>query len=147
MLCKLGHESQAVFISSVLWGLDMTDSKAQIAARIKEAREWKGLTQVHMAQQLRVARQTYLDLETGKTEPKVRLLSEISEITERPLTWFVYGDEGLEILESEYKDEIDRLLKSFSRLPHSARNVILQQSINLASFMAEYTKALTQKEK
>ncbi|MDX1304263.1 helix-turn-helix transcriptional regulator [Photobacterium sp.] len=125
----------------------MTDSKAQIAARIKEAREWKGLTQVHMAQQLRVARQTYLDLETGKTEPKVRLLSEIAEITERPLTWFVYGDEGIDILESEYKDEIDRLLKSFSCLPHSARNVILQQSINLAGFIVEYTKALTLKEK
>lgn len=125
----------------------MTDSKAQIAARIKEAREWKGLTQVHMAQQLRVARQTYLDLETGKTEPKVRLLSEIAEITERPLTWFVYGDEGIDILESEYKDEIDRLLKFFSCLPHSARNVILQQSINLAGFIVEYTKALTLKDK
>ncbi len=100
-----------------------------------------------MAQQLKVARQTYLDLETGKTEPKVRLLSEISEITERPLTWFVYGDEGIEILESEYKEEIDRLLQYFSRLPHSARNVILQQSINLASFMAEYTKALTLRDK
>ena len=61
----------------------MTDPKAKIAARIKEAREWKGLTQVHMAQQLKVARQTYLDLETGKTEPKVRLLTEISAITER----------------------------------------------------------------
>ncbi len=84
----------------------MTDPKTKIAARIKEAREWKGLTQVHMAQQLKVARQTYLDLETGKTEPKVRLLSEISEITERPLTWFVYGDEGIEILESEYKEEM-----------------------------------------
>ncbi|KKC98431.1 MULTISPECIES: helix-turn-helix transcriptional regulator [Photobacterium] len=125
----------------------MTDPKATIASRIKEAREWKGLTQVHMAQQLGVARQTYLDLETGKTEPKVRLLSAISEITERPLTWFVYGDEGLEILESEYKEEIDRLLQYFSRLPHSARNVILQQSINLAGFMAEYTRALTQKDK
>jgi DNA-binding XRE family transcriptional regulator len=123
------------------WRLGMTDSKAKIAARIKEAREWKGLTQVHMAQQLQVARQTYLDLETGKTEPKVRLLSEISEITERPLTWFVYGDEGIEIL------EIDRLLQYFSRLPHSARNIILQQSINLAGFMAEYTKALTHKRK
>lgn len=125
----------------------MTEPKTKIAARIKEAREWKGLTQVHMAQQLKVARQTYLDLETGKTEPKVRLLSEISEITERPLTWFVYGDEGVEILESEYKEEIDRLLQFCSRLPHSARHVILQQCINLASFMAEYTRALTHKNK
>jgi transcriptional regulator with XRE-family HTH domain len=120
--------------------------KDDIAARIKEAREWKGFTQVFMATKLSVARQTYLDLESGKTEPKVRMLSEISELTERPLTWFVYGDEGLDILESQYKEEIDRLLQYFSLLPHSARHVILQQSINFASFMVDYTRALTNKD-
>ncbi|HIF9351249.1 TPA: helix-turn-helix transcriptional regulator [Photobacterium damselae] len=123
----------------------MTDNKVTIASRIKEAREWKGLTQVYMAQRLEVARQTYLDLETGKTEPKVRLLAEISHITERPLTWFVYGDEGTEMLESEYREELDRLLQYFSRLPHSARHLILQQSLQLAGFIAEYTRALTHK--
>ena len=121
------------------------DSKNKMAERIKEAREWKGLTQVYMANRLEVARQTYLDLESGKTEPKVRMLSEIAEITERPLTWFIYGDKGLEILESQYKEEIDVLLQHFSRLPHSARHVILQQSINLAEFMSDYTQALIQK--
>lgn len=120
--------------------------KDDIAGRIKEAREWKGLTQVFMATRLAVARQTYLDLENGKTEPKVRTLAEIAEITERPLTWFVYGDEGLDILESQYKEEIDRLLQYFSVLPHSARHVILQQSIHVASFMADYTRILTQKD-
>lgn len=48
----------------------MADRKQEMAVRIKEAREWKGLTQVYMAQQLRVARQTYLDLETEKLSLK-----------------------------------------------------------------------------
>ncbi|WP_421021828.1 helix-turn-helix transcriptional regulator, partial [Klebsiella pneumoniae] len=45
----------------------MIDSKNQVAKRIKEAREWKGITQVKMAKLLNVARQTYLDIENGKT--------------------------------------------------------------------------------
>ncbi|BAX51431.1 hypothetical protein PDPUS_1_00056 [Photobacterium damselae subsp. piscicida] len=75
----------------------------------------------------------------------MRLLAEISHITERPLIWFVYGDEGTEMLESEYREELDRLLQYFGRLPHSARHLILQQSLQLAGFMAEYTRALTHK--
>ncbi len=123
----------------------MAEMKKSIAARIKEAREWKGLTQVYMAKTLNVARQTYLDLETGKTEPKVRLLSEIATLTERPLTWFIYGDQGLEIIESEYKPEIETLLRHFSRLPNVARAAILEQSIQMAEFMADYTYTLTKK--
>ncbi len=123
----------------------MADRKQEMAVRIKEAREWKGLTQVYMAQQLKVARQTYLDLETVETEPKVRLLVEISELTERPLTWFIYGDSGVDIIESEYKEEIDKLVQCFGCLPHSARQIILQQSIQLAQFMAEYTRTFTQR--
>ena len=49
------------------------------------------------------------------------------------------------MLESEYREELDRLLQYFSRLPHSARHLILQQSLQLAGFMAEYTRALTHK--
>ncbi|WP_413113669.1 helix-turn-helix transcriptional regulator [Thaumasiovibrio sp. DFM-14] len=124
----------------------MTDMKKDIAARIKEAREWKGLTQVYMAKTLNVARQTYLDLETGKTEPKVRLLSEIATLTERPLTWFIYGDQGLEIIESEYKQEIETLLRHFNRLPNVARTAVLDQSIRMAEFMADYTYSLTKKQ-
>ncbi|MEC6825000.1 helix-turn-helix transcriptional regulator [Photobacterium piscicola] len=120
----------------------MAERKQEMALRIKEAREWKGLTQVYMAQQLKVARQTYLDLETGKTEPKVRLLVEISELTERPLTWFIYGDLGLDIIENEYKEEIEQLVQCFGCLPHSARKMILQQSIQLAQFMTEYTRSI-----
>ncbi|MCG7499271.1 helix-turn-helix transcriptional regulator [Vibrio sp. Of7-15] len=121
----------------------MIDSRDKISERIKEAREWKGLTQVYMANYLKVARQTYLDLESGKTEPKVRLLSEIADVTERPITWFIYGDQGCDTIAAEYKEDMDKLMRHFSRLPHSARNIILQHSTQMAGFMVEYTRALT----
>lgn len=118
----------------------MIDSKSQVAKRIKEAREWKGITQVKMAKMLDVARQTYLDIETGKTEPRVRMLSEIAEITERPLVWFVYGDDEVGLHDVQYKQDVNRLLEYFSKLPHEARTAILNQSVNMASFLVNYTK-------
>ncbi|KXF81169.1 helix-turn-helix transcriptional regulator [Enterovibrio coralii] len=118
----------------------MIDSKSQVAKRIKEAREWKGITQVKMAKLLEVARQTYLDIETGKTEPRVRMLSEIAEITERPLVWFVYGDADVELHDVQYKQDVNRLLEHFSKLPHEARTAILNQSVNMASFLVNYSK-------
>ncbi|MGL5292045.1 MAG: helix-turn-helix transcriptional regulator [Vibrionaceae bacterium] len=120
----------------------MIDSKAQVATRIKEAREWKGITQVKMAKLLDVARQTYLDIETGKTEPRVRMLSEIAKITERPLVWFVYGDADVELHDVQYKQDVNQLLEYFSRLPHEARSVILNQSVTMASLLVKYSKKL-----
>ncbi len=119
----------------------MIDSKTQVAKRIKEAREWKGITQVKMAKLLDVARQTYLDIETGKTEPRVRMLSEIAELTDRPLVWFVYGENEVGSNDIQYKQDVNRLLEYFSKLPHEARTAILNQSVNMASFMVTYGKS------
>lgn len=118
----------------------MIDSKAQVAKRIKEAREWKGITQVKMAKMLDVARQTYLDIETGKTEPRVGTLSEIAEITERPLVWFVYGDTNVELHDVQYRQDVNRLLEYFSKLPHEIRSAILNQSVTIASLLVKYAK-------
>lgn len=118
----------------------MIDSKSQVAKRIKDAREWKGITQVKMAKLLDVARQTYLDIETGKTEPRVRMLSEIAELTDRPLVWFVYGENEVGLHDIQYKQDVNRLLEYFSKLPHEARTAILNQSVNMASFMVNYGK-------
>lgn len=118
----------------------MIDSKSQVAKRIKEAREWKGITQVKMAKLLDVARQTYLDIETGKTEPRVRMLSEIAEFTDRPLVWFVYGETESGLHDVQYKQDVNRLLEYFSKLPHEARTAILNQSVNMASFLVNYSK-------
>ena len=119
----------------------MIDSKAHVAKRIKEAREWKGITQVKMAKTLDVARQTYLDIETGKTEPRIGMLSEIAKITERPLVWFVYGDATIELHDVQYRQDVNRLLEHFSKLPHEARSVILNQSVIIASLLVKYSKS------
>ena len=109
--------------------------------RIKEAREWKGITQVKMAKLLDVARQTYLDIETGKTEPRIGTLSEIAEITERPLVWFVYGDANVELHDVQYRQDVNRLLEHFSKLPHEVRAAILNQSVTIASLLVKYSKS------
>ncbi len=62
----------------------MVISTAHMAQRIREAREFSKITQVEMAQRLDVARQTYLDMESGKTDPKILALVTIAEITGRP---------------------------------------------------------------
>ncbi len=118
------------------------DSKALVAKRIKEAREWKGITQVRMAKLLNVARQTYLDIETGKTEPRISMLLQLTEITERSLVWFVYGniDIGTGVDDAQYRKDINYLLECFSQLPHEARSAILSQSVCMASLLVKYSK-------
>lgn len=54
---------------------------------------YKGLTQVEAAKQLGVARQTYLDLEGGKTLPKIDILINCCEVFNRPLDYFLPDSE------------------------------------------------------
>lgn len=68
----------------------MNKLKQRISSAVLEARKKRGFTQIEMAKRLGVARQTYLDIERGKTSPKACLLYEISDITNFPITYF-YG--------------------------------------------------------
>lgn len=76
---------------------------------IREARGVAGHSQVSMAKVLGVARQTYLDLENGKTEPKLAILLDICEVTGKPLSYFIQDDydmdyrQGLFLLEGQRK--------------------------------------------
>ncbi|PSV88341.1 helix-turn-helix transcriptional regulator [Photobacterium angustum] len=105
---------------------------AHIAQKIREAREWKGLTQVSMAKQLGVARQTYLDVESGKTEPRILMLMNIAKITGRPLHWFISDDNT-----PEYGD-INRLSLMYAQVPSPLRQKMIEQNINLISCCLEY---------
>ncbi|MCW8331475.1 helix-turn-helix domain-containing protein [Photobacterium sp. SDRW27] len=107
----------------------METLKPQIAARIREAREWKDISQVAMAKCLDVARQTYLDLESGKTEPRVTTLMKIAEITGRPLTWFIYEETVSPPVEQNY--DFSQLLALFSRVPEPTRTALLTHHIGL----------------
>lgn len=55
---------------------------------IYEARQARKITQVKMAKLLNIARQTYIDMESGKTIPRADMLERISEITEFPIGFF-----------------------------------------------------------
>lgn len=56
---------------------------------LKNLREQNQLTQVEVAERLGVARQTYLDLETGKTTIRIDRLVQLSEIMRVSVeSWF-----------------------------------------------------------
>ncbi len=118
----------------------MDVTRAEVAARIRDAREWQNITQVAMAKSLDVARQTYLDLETGKTEPRISVLLRIAELTQRPISWFLYGDneQGLDQVE---RDDIQRMLQLLSELPRDMRQTLLKQNIQLFNYLNDYNDA------
>ncbi|CAG23188.1 helix-turn-helix transcriptional regulator [Photobacterium profundum] len=68
----------------------ITDRKA-LAQRIRVARECRELTQTSLAKYLGVARQTYLDIETGKTEPKAGILLAIAQILRADYLFLLTG--------------------------------------------------------
>ncbi len=103
------------------------------AQRIRQAREYSDITQVQMAKSLNLARQTYLDIESGKTEPKVSTLMIIAELTSRSVNWLVYGETNSHDIAFSHKAEINELLSLFDELPLMARELVLQQSHFLAN--------------
>ncbi|KXF81170.1 helix-turn-helix domain-containing protein [Enterovibrio coralii] len=109
--------------------------KAHVAQRIREAREYRDITQVEMAKYLNVARQTYLDIESGKTEPKVSSLVMIAEVTGRPLNWLLYGESSRSDIAFTHREELNRLLTLFSSLPQSARDLVMEQALLFAEYM------------
>ncbi|WP_305818895.1 helix-turn-helix transcriptional regulator [Photobacterium leiognathi] len=55
---------------------------------LKQNREEHGMTQVDAAKHLKVARQTYLDLEYGKTLPRLDTLLAISSLFNKSVAYF-----------------------------------------------------------
>ncbi|PSW71727.1 XRE family transcriptional regulator [Photobacterium sp. GB-50] len=55
---------------------------------LKQVREEHGMTQVDAAKHLKIARQTYLDLEYGKTLPRLDTLIAISALFNKSVAYF-----------------------------------------------------------
>ncbi|MGR5283051.1 helix-turn-helix transcriptional regulator [Photobacterium damselae] len=55
---------------------------------ILRARKSQKITQLEMAKKLGISRQTYVDIENGVRVPRVDLLNKISEITNKPVSYF-----------------------------------------------------------
>lgn len=93
--------------------------KYEIAERIKTARELENRTQVWMAMRLGIARQTYLDLENGKTEAKLSIIVKLTKILNRPLEYFtdVTEDDCILVKKDVFRDmqRAARMILSLTR--------------------------------
>ncbi|ELR63122.1 Putative transcriptional regulator [Photobacterium marinum] len=118
----------------------MENSKSHIAARVRDAREWKALSQVAMAKHLDMARQTYLDLESGKTEPRVTTLVKIAKITGRPLGWFIEQDLIPDTVDEH--DDLRHLVDLFIQVPDNVRAELLEHHIGLMTCYIEQLKLM-----
>ena len=85
--------------------------------RIKQQRELKGYTQVGVAKALEVARQTFLDVENGKVEPKVGMVLKLSDMFDCDLHWLITGEHVVRKgLIDQIHEDLDKLNKSIGRL-------------------------------
>ncbi|WP_025739141.1 helix-turn-helix transcriptional regulator [Salinivibrio socompensis] len=117
----------------------MVISTAHMAQRIREAREFSKITQVEMAQRLDVARQTYLDMESGKTDPKILALVTIAEITGRPFNWFVHGESDERDIAFTHRDDLAALTSLLSQLPQVARQTVMDNALSIAEYVVSMT--------
>lgn len=115
----------------------MLIDKGLVAQRVREAREYRNITQLEMANHLGIARQTYLDVESGRTEPKILSLATIASVTGRPLTWLLYGESTSADIGFAHREEINSLLMLFSQLPPSAREMVMNQALQVAEYMSQ----------
>lgn len=69
-----------------------------IASRIKKARADAGLNQVEFAKEIGKANSTVAMYELGQSEPTASTLKRISEVTNKPVLWFISSDPASEEL-------------------------------------------------
>lgn len=84
---------------------------AGIRARIKQARKEAGLRQEDLAELLEVHKRTVENYENVRV-PEWRTLNRIARILDRPLEWFLHGDQapadGVEAALDELREELRR---------------------------------------
>ena len=62
---------------------------ATFGGRVKQARQWSGLTQGDFARAVKASRTTVSSWENGHTSPTILELQEIARATKFPAGWFV----------------------------------------------------------
>lgn len=82
-----------------------------IGKRVKKARNEKGLTQERFAEELGVSVSFVSQVESGEKKFNLSRISEVSQILERPITYFVDGYEGKS---ADDLEEVVNLLKRMS---------------------------------
>jgi transcriptional regulator with XRE-family HTH domain len=96
------------------------DSATQIGARIKLARCERGWTQDELAALASFSKRSLQDYERGVTPP-YRKLRELGELLGRPVSWFLYGTEGVAVDDdrlARIEEGLAAVLAAVQRLQH-----------------------------
>ena len=107
--------------------------------RLKECRNEKGLNQKEIAKQLNITQQTYIDYETGRTNPDIDSLIKIANILEVTTDYLLgrsddFGNVNVTQKNSpELSSEEKQLLDNFRSLPKQEK----AQASEYVNYLAE----------
>jgi len=100
----------------------MANERADIAARLKEAREYLGLSQQEVATALRLPRSAVSLIETGQRGVESLELSALAKLYQRPIGFFT-GEK-----QTPLASDVALLAKQVSKLSEQDRNELLRFS-------------------
>lgn len=76
------------------WRKQTDEERRRLASRLREAREGAGLNQLDVAERLGIGSRSIIsELEHGQRRLDVVELMALARIYDRPLAWFLAGDE------------------------------------------------------
>jgi transcriptional regulator with XRE-family HTH domain len=94
--------------------MKLEDEKEGLAKRLKEAREYLGLSQEYVAQQTGIPRPAISEIEAAKRNVSSLELKRFSKLYERPVEYFL-GTEELEEETGGGNDPVEVKLRSMTR--------------------------------
>jgi len=94
--------------------MKLEDEKEGLAKRLKEAREYLGLSQEYVAQQTGIPRPAISEIEAAKRNVSSLELKRFSKLYERPVEYFL-GTEELEEATGAGNDPVEVKLRSMTR--------------------------------
>lgn len=97
----------------------MSEEKTAIAKRLKEAREYLGLTQQQVAEAISIPRSAVSDIESGKRRVAVDELKRLATLLRHPVTHFL-GEEP------EIAADVLALARTAENLPEDDRKELLR---------------------
>lgn len=104
------------------------DDVAQIAARVREAREFVGLSQGQVAEALGIPRASVSELETGKRKITAVELKRFGELFRRPPSYFLGESEHELLAENE-------TMKALFRTSRDLNEADAEQLLKFAEFL------------
>jgi transcriptional regulator with XRE-family HTH domain len=108
-----------------------------LPARMKRARERTGLHQAHIGAILGIHQRTVANYETGKTEPKIKVLQDWARVTNVPEDWLVLGKEPCTCPSCQEHGGELRSKYSSENTQVSADNVIIADFERIAAGLEE----------